>query len=246
MKKLIAGNWKMNGLLADANTLINNIIEGYDDVSKTCDLLVCPPSLHIGYVKNLIGNENIFIGAQDCSAHDFGAHTGDNAASMIADIGCSYVILGHSERRSDHNETDSLIASKAKKAHEAGIITIICVGETETDRDLGREFDVVEAQLKGSLSDTVTIKNTVIAYEPVWAIGTGKTASIKDVGNMHKFIREYLEQNLAQGDTMRILYGGSVKPDNAAGLFAVENVNGALIGGASLKSDDFIAIARAT
>lgn len=235
----------MTGLLADAKTLAQGVAQGAEDVVQSCELLVCPPALHIATVRELLENETISVGAQDCSRDNFGAHTGDNAAAMIADAGCEYVIVGHSERRADHNESDSIVAQKVTKAHEAGLIAIVCVGETESQRDAGQEKEIVGSQLKGSLPQSVTSENTVIAYEPVWAIGTGKTATVDDVQAMHEFIREYLEQNVAQGKVMRILYGGSVKPGNAAELFAVENVNGALIGGASLKADDFLAIAMA-
>ena len=244
MKKLIAGNWKMNGDKAAASALVKDIegkIAAMPGLLTTCDFVVCPPFVHLGWIKDLLGKSA--LGAQDCSDKASGAFTGDIAPSMIKDVGGTYVILGHSERRQYHKETDALVAAKAKLANDNGLITIICVGELEAEREAGKEFDVVSQQLNGSLPEGATAMNTVIAYEPVWAIGTGKTATPDDIKAMHAFIRGKLEQRLADGKNMRILYGGSVKPSNAAEIFGVENVDGALIGGASLKADDFIGIA---
>jgi triosephosphate isomerase len=185
------------------------------------------------------------VGGQDCSTHDTGAFTGDIAAPMLKDVGCSAVILGHSERRQHHAESDQTVATKAVQAHQAGLMTIICVGETEAQRLAGQEKTVVKQQLDGSIPAGATASNTVIAYEPVWAIGTGKTATPADVADMHAFIRGILVEKMTDGAGVRILYGGSVKPDNAAELLAIRDVDGALIGGASLKADQYLAIAKA-
>lgn len=250
MKKLIAGNWKMNGSQDAAMDLISAIGVGIAEnpsVTQSCDFLVCPPSLHMTIVKDAIEGSNapVAFGGQDCSHFENGAHTGDISAEMLADMGCSYVILGHSERRAEHGESSGLVSEKAGLAHIAGLKTIICVGEQEEDRDAGQEYEVVGKQLRASLSNASNAGNTVIAYEPVWAIGTGKAATTEDVAAMHSFIRKTLQEKLADADDIRILYGGSVKPDNAGDLFKVENVDGALIGGASLKADQFLGIAKA-
>ena len=186
------------------------------------------------------------IGGQDCSPFDGGAYTGDISANMLKDINCSYVILGHSERRQYYSESNMLVKQKAAMANDAGLTSIICVGETEEQREAGEEQDVVGTQMLESLPDTAKAENIVIAYEPVWAIGTGKTATIEDIAAMHDFIRSKLSEKLENAYKIRILYGGSVKPANATEIFAVNNVNGALIGGASLKAEDFIGIAKAS
>jgi triosephosphate isomerase len=246
MKKLIAGNWKMNGSLADTGKLVQEIaagILGDATVSSKCELLVCPPYVYLQAAKAALGG-TLMLGAQNCSALDNGAMTGDISAAMLKDAGCRYVILGHSERREHHGEKSEFVARKAAKAHENGLITIICVGEKESDRDQGNHEKVVERQLKGSLPDSATSQNTVIAYEPVWAIGTGKTATPADVKAMHAFIRAQLKERLADSENIRILYGGSMKPENAKDLLATPNVDGGLIGGASLVAAQFLAIAK--
>ena len=251
MKKLIVGNWKMNGALNDAKKLISgliNAIESERNLLDFCRFVVCPPFVHINAIKHsLHALDHLSYGAQDCSAHDNGAYTGDVSAEMLADLKCSYVILGHSERRQYHKESNELIAAKATRAHEVGLITIICVGETESERDGGRHEDVVKEQLLGSLPESANAENTIIAYEPVWAIGTGKTATPQDAGAMHDFIRHELGHRfgITAGD-IPILYGGSMKPQNAGELLAQPNINGGLIGGASLNADDFIQIGRST
>lgn len=240
MKKLIAGNWKMNGTEKSADALIIAVEEAIEQnpaVLETCDFVVCPPFVHIPMVKDK--TSVVAVGGQDCSEKASGAFTGDIAAPMLKDIGATYVILGHSERRQYHKESDQLVHDKAVSANAHGLITIICVGETEAEREAGKQNDVVAAQLAASVPAAATAQNTVIAYEPVWAIGTGKTATADDIRAMHEFIR-----GKVPGD-MRILYGGSVKPSNAAEIFAVPNVDGALIGGASLKVEDFMGIATA-
>ena len=240
MKKLIAGNWKMNGNAGSASGLIWEIeakIGASEGILNRCDFVVCPPFLHLPIIEGKI--KACALGGQDCSDKANGAFTGDVSAVMLKDIGAKYVILGHSVRRQYHKESDELIAAKAKVANDAGLITIICVGETEAEREQGLQESVVGGQLERSIPQGATAANTVIAYEPVWAIGTGKTATAEDIRAMHEFIRGKVPAD------MRILYGGSVKPSNAKEIFAVPNVNGALIGGASLKSDDFMGIAAA-
>ena len=244
MKTLIAGNWKMNGLaaaLAEFEALNDAASAG---LSERCDILLCPPAtlLHAAGAKTTA----ILVGGQDCHAEESGAHTGEISAEMLKDAGASHVILGHSERRSDNGETDGLVAAKVKAAWRAGLVAIVCVGESEAQRDAGTTLKILGAQLSGSLPQGVSEDNTVIAYEPVWAIGTGRTPTVEDVAEVHAFLRERLVERFGKiGATLRILYGGSVKPSNAAELLAVENVGGALVGGASLKAADFIAICQA-
>lgn len=246
MKYLIAGNWKMNTNTAEGAALIAGIEEGIaadSSLLERCDFLVCPPALYIEDAKS--NSQNTLYGAQDCSAQDSGAYTGEIAASMLKDKGCSHVIVGHSERREYHAETNEIVAAKAAKAHENGLAAIICVGEKEEERDAGTHESVVEKQLKGSIPADASAQNTVIAYEPVWAIGTGKTASAEDASAMHDFIRGKLNGLISDPDNVRILYGGSLKPGNAKDLLSQPNINGGLIGGASLNADDFLAIAKA-
>lgn len=246
MKKLIAGNWKMNGTTASADALADSIVKAIQSnpqLTETCDFVVCPPALHITTVRKAVEKSPVAVGGQDCSQRDNGAVTGDISAEMLADAGCTYVILGHSERRQFHDESDSLISAKAAAAHAKGLTAIICVGETEQERERGQQEAVVGAQLNGAIPRSATAANTVIAYEPVWAIGTGKSATPDDIAAMHGFIRERLKERLADSAQIRILYGGSVKPENAASIFTIDNVDGALIGGASLKSEQYIGIA---
>jgi triosephosphate isomerase len=230
----------MNGSLAMATTLIGALKAKQGNV----DLLVCPPFPYLAAVGAALAGSNLALGAQDCHANASGAHTGDVSAPMLADLGCSYVILGHSERRTDHGETSAMVAAKAKAALAAGLTTIICVGETEAQRNAGEELKIVEKQIVESVPSEATAGNAVIAYEPVWAIGTGKTPTVGDVEAMHRHIRALLKSRVTGGAGMRILYGGSVKPSNAAELMAVAEVNGALVGGASLKAEDFWGIAE--
>jgi triosephosphate isomerase len=249
MRKLIAGNWKMSCFGADAISLSEAIRDGVAASPKITDgaeLLVCPPALYIGIVQTVLGqNAGVSVGGQDCAISENGAHTGDISAEMLIDAGCEYVILGHSERRQNHGEDDDLIAKKAARAFEEGLHVILCVGETERQRDAGQAQNIVAAQIENADFDDVDHEKITIAYEPVWAIGTGKTASADDVKDMHGFIRGKLQEKLASGSDIRILYGGSVKPDNAKALLSVPNVDGALIGGASLNAESFLAIAEA-
>jgi triosephosphate isomerase len=239
--QLIAGNWKMNCLAAEAIALAEAIAAGASGV--TAELLVCPTALHVAAVAKSLAGTPVAVGGQDCHQAKQGAHTGDIAAPMLRDAGASWVILGHSERRQDHGETDELVREKTLAAVEAGLTQIVCVGETADQRSGGQETEVVGWQLAGSLPKPFT---GVIAYEPIWAIGSGKTATEQDVATMHAFIREELVRQFGEaGRGLRILYGGSVNPTNAATLLAVPEVGGALVGGASLKPDDFLAVARA-
>ena len=241
MRQLIAGNWKMHGLAADAVALAKGVAAGAQGLG--CDVLVCPPSVHVAAVAQAVAGSPVAVGGQDCHPEKQGAHTGDVSAPMLRDIDATWVILGHSERRQNHAETDALVHAKTLAAVAAGLTPIVCVGETEDQRTSGRETEVVGSQLAGSLPVGFS---GVVAYEPVWAIGTGKTATEDDVAAMHGFIRQQLVRQFgAAGNGILILYGGSVRPANAASLLAVPNVGGALVGGASLKADDFLAIARA-
>ncbi len=243
-RKLIAGNWKMNGLKADGLALASDLAGRLKGAGAVVfDLLVCPPFPLLFPVGEAIKDSALALGGQDCAPRNSGAHTGDVAPAMLTDAGCRYVILGHSERRADHGESDALVAAKAAAAHREGLVAIVCVGETAAQRDSGQADAVVSSQLAGSIPAGATAANTVIAYEPVWAIGTGKTATPGDVAAMHAHIRAELDGKVADSAKTLILYGGSVKPGNAAELMAVANVDGALVGGASLKADDFWAIA---
>lgn len=244
-RPLIAGNWKMNGLKASMTELAS-IWQGAGDLGKKADLLICPPATLLFTSLSVVGRSPLAIGAQDCHPAPSGAHTGDISAEMLADAGAAAVIVGHSERRADHGESDALVRSKAEAAWRAKLVAIVCVGETQAERDAGQALNVVGRQLAGSVPDGATAANLVVAYEPVWAIGTGRTPTTKDVEEVHGFIRTKLTERFsAEGCGVRILYGGSVKPSNAAELMAVPNVDGALVGGASLKAVDFLAIAAA-
>lgn len=244
-RPLIAGNWKMNGLKASLKEL-GAIAQGAAAVSRKADLLICPPATLLFLAASEVIGSKVAIGAQDCHPAASGAHTGDVSAEMLADSGATAVIVGHSERRADHGETDAIVRAKAGAAWRAGLIAIVCVGETQAQRDAGKTLDIVGSQLKGSVPDGATAAKLVVAYEPVWAIGTGLTPTSKDVEVVHALIRGNLKQCFKnEGDAVRILYGGSVKPSNAAELMAVPNVDGALVGGASLKAADFLAIAAA-
>jgi triosephosphate isomerase len=242
LKPLIAGNWKMNGLRADGMALARAVQAGSAGVS--CELLVCPPATLLAEVGQVLAGGAVGLGGQDCAASAPGAHTGDIAAAMLADLGCRYIIVGHSERRTDHGETDAIVRAKAEAARAAGLIPIVCLGETETQRDRGEALAVVARQLAGSLPAAASAADAVVAYEPVWAIGTGRTPSSADIVAVHGQLRRELAKRGGAASGIRLLYGGSVKPANAAEILALPDVNGALIGGASLKAQDFLAIAR--
>lgn len=237
MRKLAAGNWKMNGT-AESLDEIDALLAAHPD--PACDMLICPPATLIARLAERARGSRLEVGGQDCHANASGAHTGDISAEMLLDAGASHVILGHSERRADHGETDAVVAAKTRAALDAGLIAIVCVGETEAERDAGKTLDVIGTQLAGSLPEDADPTRLVIAYEPVWAIGTGRTPSLAEIAEVHDFIRARIGNT-----TVPLLYGGSVKPANAAEIFAIDEVNGALVGGASLKAADFGAIIEA-
>ncbi|MPZ36919.1 MAG: triose-phosphate isomerase [Rhizobiales bacterium] len=244
-RPLVAGNWKMNGLRGSSAEL-TKIMSGAGEVAARADLMVCPPVTLLPAFAALAQDTPVAIGAQDCHAEPSGAFTGDLSAEMLRDAGAVAVILGHSERRQYHRETDQDVNAKARAAWRAGLTAIVCIGETKDERIADKTLDVVHVQAQTSLPDGATAETLVVAYEPVWAIGTGLTPTPADVAAVHGFIREHLETRYgAAGKQIRILYGGSVKPSNAAELMKVANVDGALVGGASLKADDFLGIAKA-
>jgi triosephosphate isomerase len=244
-KMLIAGNWKMNGLSEDGVALAREIAADVKAKKRTCEFLVCPPFVLLPLVKKALRGTKIALGAQDCHTAVSGAHTGDVSPVMLTDVGCSYVILGHSERRADHGETSALVCQKVEAAHKAGLKAIVCIGETLAQREAGKTVEICSTQVAESVPADATAADTVIAYEPVWAIGTGKTPTTQDVEEVHAAVRKVLSKKIgkAQANKMRILYGGSVKPGNAAEFLSLPDVDGALIGGASLKAADFMAIA---
>jgi triosephosphate isomerase (TIM) len=244
IRPLIAGNWKMNGLKSSLGEF-EAMLAGASAAASKADLLVCPPATLVScFAKR--ASKTLSVGAQDCHPKPSGANTGDISAEMLADAGASAIIVGHSERRADHNETDALVRQKAEAVWRAGLTAIVCIGETRQQRDRGQTLEICRGQLKGSVPDGARAGNLVVAYEPVWAIGTGLTPTVGDVEQIHRFIRDFLmAQFKEEGSRIRILYGGSVKPSNSAELMAIANVNGALVGGASLKAADFLAIAQA-
>jgi len=245
MRALIAGNWKMNGLAEDARALAEGLKALGDAGQLSCDLLVCPPFPYLGLVAQTLAGSRVALGGQDCHSVPSGAHTGDTAATMLRDVGCTYVILGHSERRSDHGETDAQVRAKAEAALSAGLVPIVCVGETSKERNGDQTLAVISRQVKGSVPVGMEAGRLVVAYEPVWAIGTGRTATPADVAKVHGEIRRLLVGLVGEGaEKVRILYGGSVKPDNARELLTQANVDGALVGGASLDAEAFWAIAQ--
>jgi triosephosphate isomerase (TIM) len=244
IRPLVAGNWKMNGLSGSLSEL--TALRARLDAAPIpeADAMVCPPATLLTRARDVLDGSAILLGAQDCSPHPSGAHTGDISAEMLADAGATAVIVGHSERRIDHGETDELVHAKALAAYRAGLTAIICIGETEAQYRDGNTLDVLRGQLEGSVPQGARAENTVVAYEPVWAIGTGLTPTPPEVAQVHGLIRSVLGQMLGDSEAgaIRLLYGGSVKPSNAAELLFVPDVNGALVGGASLKADDFCEI----
>jgi triosephosphate isomerase len=242
-RPLVAGNWKMNGLTASVAEL-GKIVAGAAGLAGKAELMVCPPATLVARFAEAARGSAVLIGGQDCHTAASGAHTGDIAAEMLADAGARAVIVGHSERRTNHHETDAEVRAKALAAGRAGLLAIVCVGEQRAEREAGKTLAVVGRQLDGSLPDGASAASLVVAYEPVWAIGTGLTPTPADVAEVHGFIRSRLEARFgAEGTGMRILYGGSVKPSNARELMTVVHVNGALVGGASLKAEDFLGVA---
>lgn len=246
-RKLIAGNWKMNGLAASAPEFVRVVGAYQGGLKAGVDLMVFPPFTLLTSFATASRGAGVLVGGQDCHAKPSGAHTGDVSAEMIADAGGQAVIVGHSERRTDHGETDADVRAKAEAARRAGLVAVICVGETSAEREAGEAKAVVSRQLAGSVPDDAAAPHVVVAYEPVWAIGTGLTPTAAEIAEMHGFIRSEVAGRFGAeaADATRILYGGSVKPDNAKDILATPDVDGALVGGASLKADDFLAIAKA-
>ncbi len=243
-RKLAAGNWKMNGTRAALSELD---VLAKAPIDPAVDILLCPPAPLLSEAAKHVSGSPVVIGAQDCHYEPSGAHTGDISAAMIADAGARAVILGHSERREDHNESSPLVRQKARSAHAEGLLAVICLGESEAQRLAANTLDIIAGQLATSVPDDATGANTVIAYEPIWAIGTGNVPTTEQIDEVHDFIRARLVRRFGgdEGGAIRLLYGGSVKPGNAAEIFATDNVDGALVGGASLKADDFLPIIRA-
>ena len=244
---LIAGNWKMNGNLESATELSSAIVGGASNILETVELLLCPPAVHLQATAAAISGTNVRLGGQDCHEAESGAFTGDISAEMLANMNCSYVIVGHSERRDAHHEGDALVWRKANAALRAGLAPIICVGETEQERLSGNAEEVVAKQLKASVPDGVDGSRLSVAYEPVWAIGSGRTPTQEEILSVHSAMRKALKDLLGHdaGDSIRLLYGGSVKPGNAAEILTLSEVDGALVGGASLSASDFLSIALA-
>ncbi len=243
-RKLAAGNWKMNGTSAALSEL-ETLSASYP--APSVDILICPPTTLLDRAANAVKGSGITVGGQDCHTASSGAHTGDISAEMLLDAGADTVILGHSERRDDHGEQNEDIRAKARAAMEAGLKAIICVGESLEQREASNTLDIIGGQMSGSIPDQSTGENLIVAYEPIWAIGTGKVPTLEEIGEVHDFIRARLERRFGEGvgRSVRLLYGGSVKPGNAAEIFAVSNVDGALVGGASLKAKDFSGIINA-
>ncbi len=243
-RPLMAANWKMNGLQRDGIALASAVLHGLPALAAAPQIVICPPATLLAPVGAVLAGTSVELGGQDCHTKASGAFTGDVAAAMLADLGCRHVIVGHSERRALHAEDDALVSAKAAAAHGAGLTAIICIGESLADREAGRTLEIVARQLDLSVPQASTALNTVVAYEPVWAIGTGKVATPMQVAEVHGAIRNRLARQVAGGGDIRVLYGGSVKPDNAASLLSLDDVDGALVGGASLDAAQFLAIAR--
>lgn len=246
IRPLVAGNWKMNGT-GESLTELRAIAAGLSsDYGRKLDAVICVPATLLSRAAETLEGESVGLGGEDCHMAQSGAHTGDISATMLKDAGASHVIVGHSERRTDHRETNEMVKAKVLAAWQAGLVAIVCVGETADQRRAETTLDVVGEQLANSLPDGVSAENTIIAYEPVWAIGTGLTPTVQDVRTVHAFMRKALIERFgAQGAHMRLLYGGSVKPANSVELLGVADVDGALVGGASLKAADFLAICEA-
>ncbi len=243
MTSLIVANWKMNMSPLEARDLTVSLADRSSDLSVT--VCICPPFAYLSLVQGRFMSASFLLGAQDCSPSENGAHTGDVSAQMLKELGCSFVIVGHSERRGDHHETDALVKAKANRVQAHDMIPIVCVGESFEEREAGKTLDVIKQQLEGSLPLQKTFESLVIAYEPVWAIGTGKVPSLSEIQEVHAFIRSFLRSISSEATQCRLLYGGSVKANNAAEILALSDVNGLLVGGASLKAEEFLSICRA-
>lgn len=245
-RKLIAGNWKMNGLRADGLALAKTVADGVKQAGwRDREVLLCPPATLVAAVAEAVAGSGVLVGGQNCHAKASGAHTGEIAAEMLRDCGATHVIVGHSERRADCGETDAMVRAKAEAAWRAGLLPIVCIGETLAEREAGRTLAVLKGQLEGSVPAGATAAKLVVAYEPVWAIGTGKTPTTEEVAAAHAHVRKVLGGLMGEAGSVRLLYGGSVKDSNAAELLAAGDVDGAMVGGASLKAADFLAIAKA-
>jgi triosephosphate isomerase (TIM) len=244
-KPVVIGNWKMNGLRAEGEALVTALLERYGSAGGNGTLGVCPPATLLVPLAGTLAGTRIRLGAQDCHPQPKGAFTGDISAPMVKDAGCEMVIVGHSERRQGHGETDELVRAKAKAALDAGLIAIVCIGETEQQWQAGETLAVLDAQLEGSLPEGASAESLILAYEPVWAIGTGRTPTTEDVARTHDHLRRRLAELVPDGSALRLLYGGSVKAKNAREIMALANVDGVLVGGASLDSNEFWAIYEA-
>ena len=242
---VVIGNWKMHGLRADGEARVRELLERRRAQPGAGTLGVCPPATLLIPLHALLRDGAILLGAQDCASEPKGAHTGDISAPMLADAGCRMVIVGHSERRHDHGESDEHVRAKATAAHAAGLLAILCIGETEDEWLAGRTLEVLDRQLEGSLPAGASADNLILAYEPVWAIGTGRTPGPDEIARAHGHLRARLARLLPAGERVRILYGGSVKAANAGAILGIENVDGALVGGASLDAAEFFAIYQA-
>lgn len=244
-KKLIVANWKMNGTLASNELLLKSVIASSE--KSDANIIICPPSIYIPQVKELLVNSFISLGAQDVSAHEFGAYTGEISASMLRDLAVNYVIVGHSERRKNHGETDVAVALKVKRALAAGITPIVCVGETQEQREAEETISVVKRQLAAVIQENGDcISEVAFAYEPLWAIGTGKTATPEMAQEVHSALRLQLQAATSKADSIPILYGGSMNANNATLLLMQKDIDGGLIGGASLKSEEFLSIIKSS
>lgn len=246
-RSLVAANWKMNGLRRDGLDLARALARSAGEAGGLlCDVVICPPATLLAELREALDGSGLALGAQDCHVEPVGAFTGDISAPMLSDVGCRYVILGHSERRTGHGETDGLVNAKARAAQGEGLIAIICIGESHAERDAGHTLDVIREQLMGSVPADAHTDNTVIAYEPVWAIGTGRTPTLTQIEEVHRHVRDLWSARFSDGAAgLRVLYGGSVKATNAVEIFSVAGVSGALVGGASLSAEGFWAICQA-
>ena len=244
---IVLGNWKMNGLRAEGDALVRTLLRGMtgDGDGDVGMIGICPPATILSVVSEVVNGTAIKLGGQDCAVQSEGAFTGDISARMLVDAGCSFTIVGHSERRHGHGESDALVHAKGEAVLNAGLDLVLCIGETEAEHESGETLAVLDHQLSGSLPTSADIDNVIIAYEPVWAIGTGKTPTIDDIASTHAHLRNRLKNTVSSGADVPILYGGSVKAANAGEILAIDNVDGALVGGASLKADEFLAIWRA-
>ncbi len=239
---IVFGNWKMNGLFAEGDALVRDLLRGRAKTSGACTVGVCPPATLLSMVSDLVKTSDVKLGGQDCAVEPSGAFTGDVSAPMLRDAGCSFTLVGHSERRHGHGESDALVKAKAEAALKAGLDVVVCIGETEAEWDAGETIAVLDRQLDGSLPAGADAENLIVAYEPVWAIGTGKTPTLDDIAATHAHLRGRLKGLVPAGADVPILYGGSVKAANAGDILAIDEVGGALVGGASLKADEFLAI----